>query len=96
MREYLNIIVILGVFCMGGFVGILVGYYVNESKVMSLKVLNGVVWVVAGGAILTLLKFLDAGGLSIALWCYPIGLLGGFLISPLIDIWIDNLYRGRR
>jgi hypothetical protein len=74
-KESLQItITLLGVLCMGGFVGFLLSLAINFSSTVNLKVLSALMGAALGGAPILFMQ-----GLGFEKWMYPIGLVMGLL-----------------
>lgn len=79
---------ILGSLCLGVVLGWLVRYFLDRFKTFNTKVFGSVVSILCGGVVAKLLP--DPFGYWG--WFYPVGLLLGVLLYPLIsafDAWVD-------
>jgi hypothetical protein len=86
----MNCLAIVGFVCLGLFVGLLVGWFVNSEREPDSKGYSAVI-VAAGGAAAGFVPFFSpmAGR---ELMFYPIALLAGLLIAPVFDVLYDWLY----
>ena len=77
-----QIIMPLGVTCLGVFVGWLLRYVIRRFEKFTVRIFGSLLGVILGGAIV---KFLSVD--STTIWYYPVGLLLGVLLYQLI-VWI--------
>jgi len=90
-------IIACGALSLGLLIGALVGWYVNEAKQINHKVLSLAVWVLAGGIVLGLFRFLSAGDVAAReIWLYPVGLLIGFVAVTILELQYYDYYGKKR
>ena len=75
------LIIVSGALCLGIVIGWLVRYFLNRLREYTVQSLASIVTILVGG---TITKFLDSDPFSLGTRVYPIGLLIGILVYPLI------------
>lgn len=86
-------VVICGSLSLGMLVGVLVGFFVQESRTWAHRELSAAVAALAVTGVLAILRF-DAHQREI--WFYPIGLVVGFIIGTVWDWKPDEKYHRSR
>ena len=82
---------IAGISCLGLFVGLIVGWFVNQEEPLSAKSVSSIIVALGGSAVSFIPLFSPKADRE--LWFYPIALLVGLLIAPFLDKAYDKLYR---
>jgi hypothetical protein len=75
------LLIISGALCLGIVIGWLVRYFLNRLREYTVQSLASIVAILVGG---TITKFLDSDPFSLGTRVYPVGLLIGILVYPLI------------
>jgi ABC-type transport system involved in multi-copper enzyme maturation permease subunit len=82
-------LVVTGSTCLGLLIGSLVGWFVNETEQMNEKVLATAVSVLSGAGVWGIFRAVSGVATPTReYWFYPIGLLVGFTIVTLAEIWV--------
>jgi hypothetical protein len=81
---------IVGFYCLGTFVGLVVGWAVNQESELELKSISSMILAVGGSGASFIPLFSPNAGREI--WFYPIALLVGLLIAPLLDVAFNWFY----
>jgi hypothetical protein len=84
-------ITLLGVFCMGGFVGFILGWILLSTTNLTVKVGAAVISAALAGAPVI---FMD--GLAFQRWMYPIGLVLGLAWTRIFSARVHSNHRSRR
>ena len=80
----LDFITIAGVFWLGAFIGMVLGFYVQKNVTWNAKAITTSTSVVVGSGIVGFLSFISHETKEVhELWFYPIGLVGGFMFGTL-------------
>ena len=80
----LDFITIAGVFWLGVFIGMALGFYVQENVTWNAKAIMTSTSVVVGSGTVGFLSFMSHDTKEVhELWFYPIGLVGGFITGTL-------------
>ena len=74
-----------GTISLGLLIGALVGWFVNESKIMNDRVLGTAISILSGAGVLGLLS--GSRSSTREYWFYPVGLLVGFVVVTVIETW---------
>jgi hypothetical protein len=85
-------VVIGGVLSLGILIGLLVGWFVNEVGDFSLKALTGAISALAGSGVIAIFSLIAPSSSTREFWFYPMGLLAGLLIAPIVSKLSDALY----
>jgi len=84
-------VTLLGVFCMGSFVGFVLGWILISTTNLSVKVGAAVISAALAGA-----PVLFMSGLAFERWMYPIGLVVGLAWTRIFSARIHSGHRNRR
>jgi len=80
----------VGFSCLGIFVGLIVGWFVNQEKEPTAKAYTSIILAVGSTAVSFIPLFSPTKGREI--WLYPIALLAGLLIAPFLDVAYNWFY----
>ncbi len=84
--QRMKVIPAIGATCLGIVVGLLIRYFIRRFKRFTPQVFGSLLSIVLGGTTIRLLS-----GDQQIVWFYPIGLLLGFILYTLFDIWVARL-----
>ena len=77
------LLILLGALSLGIVIGWLVRFFLDRLRVFNVKALASIVSILVGGVVA---HFLGADPFRVSVWAYPIGLLIGILVYPLISL----------
>jgi hypothetical protein len=86
----MDCLAITGFSCLGIFIGLIVGWFVNSEKEPGPRSYGAIILAVGGAATSFIPVFAPTTGREI--WFYPIALLGGLLTAPYLDVAYNWFY----
>jgi len=86
----MDFLAVAGFTCLGLFVGLIVGWFMNQKKALDGKGVSSIILAVGSSAVSFIPLFSPKAGREF--WFYPIALLVGLLIAPFLDRAYDKFY----
>lgn len=86
---------VAGFVCLGLFIGLIVGWFVNQEGSLDAKSVSSIILALGTSAVAFIPLFAPRT-IGRELWFYPIALLAGLLVAPFLDIAYDKLYEERK
>jgi hypothetical protein len=99
----MDCLAIIGFSCLGAFVGLIVGWFVNQESEPDSKSYSSIIFAVGSTAASFIPFFSPKTGREI--WFYPIALFVGLLTAPFFDVaynwfygiqWVKNINKKSR
>jgi hypothetical protein len=86
----MDYLAIIGFCCLGAFVGLIVGWFVNQEAEPDSKSYSSII-IAVGSTVASFIPFFSrTTGREI--WFYPIALLGGLMTAPFFDVAYNWFY----